>query len=253
MRWNCPRRISLRGCLVVMTCVALCLARWTQYARIERDATLLIHGLHGDVVYEHEIQSDDNAWQLSAVTPLSSYQAWIAGWLGPSVAYHIGRVDVSANELTNEHLQQLARLPRLRAIFTHADPATRRLPSGDAFPVAGTASPSPPSPSAAATSGSRPQPITDEGLNALVETSTLEALVLAQTRVTKEGIGHLRHLPHLQMLQLESPLIDDQAIPQLAQLRTLECLMLDGTQVSAAGIARLRRELPTCWVITGGD
>lgn len=83
-------------------------------------------------------------------------------------------------------------------------------------------------------------PITNAGLANLSPLVDLEVLVLCETQVGAEGIGHLRQLGKLRELSLDGPNFTDEVLDAVAQLTTLKVLYAyDGAWTQAA-LERLR-------------
>lgn len=81
--------------------------------------------------------------------------------------------------------------------------------------------------------------VTDSGLELLAYLPNLERLDLTQTKITDAGIGHLQNFARLNTLVLNGTPITDEALPAIAQLKTLQQLYLGNTSVDDAAVATL--------------
>lgn len=83
-------------------------------------------------------------------------------------------------------------------------------------------------------------PIDDEGLACLCEVSTIENLVLQNTRVSNAGLSQLARLTALVHLRLEdNPQLSDECVPHLRSLWRLQSLAVHETSITASGLAQL--------------
>jgi hypothetical protein len=120
-------------------------------------------------------------------------------------------------------------------------------------------------------------PITDKGLASLEGKRNLRWLELRQTKITDEGLKHLRgtdlemldvsatkiddaglanlgelELPHLKTLVLEGlGHVTDDGIVHLAHYGKLEWLLVGGTKVTSHGVRRLKQKLPSVTILGG--
>ena len=74
----------------------------------------------------------------------------------------------------------------------------------------------------------------------------LTLLNLARTRVTDDGLRHLKDYPRLIVLMLSQTSISDAGLKHLAGLTQLHELLINGTKVTAEGVRELRLALPKC-------
>jgi hypothetical protein len=77
----------------------------------------------------------------------------------------------------------------------------------------------------------------------------LEALDLAATRVTDDGLAHTAPLRKLLALYLSQTAVSDAGLAPLRRLRTLELVQLDGTRVTPAGADALKAALPDAQIV----
>jgi len=88
--------------------------------------------------------------------------------------------------------------------------------------------------------------VTSEGLRHLKQLRNLEELWLYGTRIDDHGVAHLAKLHKLHTLQISGTAITDASIPVLRQLTQLEFLGLHGTSITKHGIKELTQTLPNC-------
>jgi hypothetical protein len=120
-------------------------------------------------------------------------------------------------------------------------------------------------------------PITDEGLASLEGKHNLRWLELRQTKITDEGIKHLRgtdlelldlsttkvgdaglanlgelDLPNLKTLALEQLKgVTDEGILHLSRFKSLEFLSVAGTKVTPTGMRHLKSRIPELTILSG--
>lgn len=90
----------------------------------------------------------------------------------------------------------------------------------------------------------------DTGNLAALAQTKLEALSLAHTACTQEGLAHLAHLASLRALSLRDTQLGAGSSASLAALTQLTRLDLTGTSLAAAR-ADLQRALPGCTIVDG--
>jgi hypothetical protein len=71
------------------------------------------------------------------------------------------------------------------------------------------------------------------------------AVDLHESKVTDEGLAHLKGLTNLLELGLSGTQVSDKGLAHLKGLSNLRWLDLDKTKVTAAGMAELKEALPT--------
>lgn len=79
----------------------------------------------------------------------------------------------------------------------------------------------------------------------------LKKLKLKRSRIFSGALSTLNYFKSLTDLDLAETLINDVAVPSLTAKKGLKRLDIRGTEISEEGIASLRRELPSCEIITG--
>jgi len=77
----------------------------------------------------------------------------------------------------------------------------------------------------------------------------LDVIGLEGTRITDEGLNHLRGLTLLDNIDLTNTSITNAGLEILAKIESLEYIHLTGTTVTAEGVARLETALPKCEVV----
>ena len=88
--------------------------------------------------------------------------------------------------------------------------------------------------------------VTDEGLKHLKELSKLQSLYLAANKVTDEGLKHLEGLTSLQTLHLAANKVTDEGLVHLKGLNNLHSLSLINTKVTDEGVDKLQKAIPKC-------
>jgi hypothetical protein len=119
-------------------------------------------------------------------------------------------------------------------------------------------------------------PVTDSGMALLEGKQNVRWLELRKTKVTDEGLKHLRGMdleeldlstthigdaglaalgeldfPGLKTLALEHLNVTDEGISHLAHFKSLEFLSIAGTKVTKEGIKHLRSKIPSCTILGG--
>ncbi|MEZ6065517.1 MAG: hypothetical protein R3B90_07340 [Planctomycetaceae bacterium] len=127
------------------------------------------------------------------------------------------RLDVSlhlaSQEITNDHLTLVARLPDV--VWLN---------------LAGTK-------------------ITDDGLAAIAEMKSLEKLHLEKTGIGDAGLAHLTKLENLAYLNLYGTQVTDAGLQHLTGLTKLRRLYVWQSQVTPEGIAKLKETLPELTIV----
>ena len=96
---------------------------------------------------------------------------------------------------------------------------------------------------------------TDDMLEIIGMLTDVRSLLLHESSVTNQGLGHLKHLAHLEDLHiyaLESAAFDDEGLAQLATLRRLFQLGITNKNITDAGLEHLKR-LPNLRLLYLGD
>ena len=88
--------------------------------------------------------------------------------------------------------------------------------------------------------------ITDEGLKEMAKLQRLETLQLSYTRVTDAGIKELAKSQQLGTLFLTDTQITDAGLKDVTKLHKLKMLRIRGTKVTKAGVAEFKKALPNC-------
>jgi len=95
--------------------------------------------------------------------------------------------------------------------------------------------------------------VTDEGLKAIADASTLKMLRLSETGVTDAGLDVIAGMVALESLNLYGTKVTNAGVMKLVDLPNLNRLYLWQTQVDEAGADALRAKLPDCEVVLGVD
>jgi len=88
--------------------------------------------------------------------------------------------------------------------------------------------------------------ITDDGLKHLKKLSKLQSLYLDTNKVTDEGLKHLEGLTNLQTLHLDANKVTDEGLVHLEGLTNLQSLSLINTKVTDEGVEKLQKAIPNC-------
>jgi membrane-associated protease RseP (regulator of RpoE activity) len=82
--------------------------------------------------------------------------------------------------------------------------------------------------------------IDDSAVKLLASAVKLQTIVLAQTKVTGEGLAALKNLPALRELIVQDTPLVDRDVPHLAELKSVQLYRLHGTEISGMGRQRLK-------------
>jgi hypothetical protein len=97
------------------------------------------------------------------------------------------------------------------------------------------------------------QHLADESMKHLARVTTLQHLDLERPAgLTSAGVSHLRSLPRLRILRLQTPAIDDRAVEHLCAMPSLRFLWLYDTAVTAQGVQQIAKALPKCVIFWNG-
>ncbi|HEX4147699.1 MAG TPA: hypothetical protein VHY20_01875, partial [Pirellulales bacterium] len=86
----------------------------------------------------------------------------------------------------------------------------------------------------------------DVGLRNLQPCISIDHLLLTRTRVTDAGLGFLAGMSRLRHLELRADNITDRGVEKLAALKSLQDLAITETHISQAGYEKLQAALPGC-------
>jgi hypothetical protein len=96
------------------------------------------------------------------------------------------------------------------------------------------------------------RPFKDEDLDGMIDHlnvfSRFEQLDLSGSKVTDDGLRHLKGLRSLKILNLSNTAVSDEGLARLQGISTLRELELVRTKVTKAGVDELQRSLPTCTI-----
>jgi hypothetical protein len=92
--------------------------------------------------------------------------------------------------------------------------------------------------------------VTDAGLESIKGLTQLQALYLANTKVTDAGLESIKGLKQLEFLSLANTKITDSGLESIKGLKQLEGLRLDGTKITDTGLASLKglTQLQRLWL-----
>jgi internalin A len=82
-------------------------------------------------------------------------------------------------------------------------------------------------------------PLTDDNIQQLVESDSIYALYLADTKVTDAGLPHIARLKNLQVLKLDNTGVTDAGLKELRDLPSLSSLEIANPSVTDAGLKHL--------------
>ncbi len=200
-------RFSLRTLLVLVTALGVWLGIAFNRAREQTHIVQTIYET-GYVYYDYS-RDEDGGYDAYGT---SGVPTWLLENMGEDFFHDVGFVDV--NEVTDETLKVICKLPEIRLLFL--DEST----------------------------------ITNQGIESLKRQRNLEVLEIDSPYVDDESLLHLASLPTLQELKLRnSPQITDRGLDHLTALVNLSRLWLDDTGVTNSGAAKLARLLPKCEVV----
>ena len=86
--------------------------------------------------------------------------------------------------------------------------------------------------------------LTDDDLKMIATMTNIKSLSINFSAFTVDGLRHLAGLPHLETLQMESPLMGPQAIDALHGFRKLRSLRIQTSSWSESDRERLQQALP---------
>jgi len=92
--------------------------------------------------------------------------------------------------------------------------------------------------------------VSDDDLSKLGSVISIKELDLSGTAIGSTGVTYLKSLGRLEKLWLDRTLIDDQCIPSLISLNKLKKLSVSETKLNDLSLENLKKDLPSCEVIT---
>ena len=255
-----PRRrwlqFSVRTVVILIAALSVWLGLRVNAARRQRAAVAAIHSLGGRVHYDFQFKRSVNGREF--VDPKSPLP--YPDWLGPlaervmpprvfSVSLrdtaatdrdlellrslpHIRNLDLARTNITDKGLEIVGRQSQLRSLtllgpkFGDDGVSHLRHLRLERLSLWKTT-------------------VTDRGVRHLREMTTLQNLVLDETRITDgalEDVGQLTNLE--EWLGLTHTQVTDAGLVHLTRLKKLKVLNLIGTTVSPKGVRTLRQELP---------
>jgi hypothetical protein len=210
-RWRF--QFSIRSLLVLVVAVAVPCS-WPavemKAAREQRASVEEVKNMHGDVIYD---------WQVDSGGNLSGHSkppepAWLLNLLGEDFFEAVVELrlwnPLGPAPITDTLLERIKGLNELHYLWLENTE------------------------------------ITDNGLEYVAGLMQLQSLDLGYTNVTDKGLEKLRGLTELQTLGLRKTQITDTGLQQLAGLSRLRWLDLEGTSVTTAGVKKLKQALPNC-------
>jgi len=233
-RWY---QFSLRALLVFVLLVSVGMS-WLgvklQQARKQKAAVEAIEKAGGVVYYDYGRES--RSLLPTEVEP--PYPTWLRESLGDDFFFDVRAV--SANDVSDEHLNHLAKLTTVKSLYLDSPQITdaglehlAELGKVCYLSLPGTQ-------------------ITDAGLVHLKSLTNLTTLDLSGTQITDAGLVHLTELTSLGALGLSDTQITDGGLEHVRLLTNLEWLFLHGTQITDAGLIHLK-SLTTLRVVALSD
>jgi Leucine-rich repeat (LRR) protein len=175
--------------IIATLCAAPWLAVTMQQVRRERAAAASLEKLGAETV----------AWSAP------SGPVWLRRLLGDGFFMYVDRVDVTGLKVSDEALENLKCMTRLRVLHF----------------------------------GDNPQ-ITDTGIRCIKGLTQLEWLSLDRTQVTDAGLENVKGLRRLKFLDLKVTNVTDAGLDHIAGLNRLEKLDLQRTKITDAGLKKLK-------------
>jgi internalin A len=254
--WRRFVRCSVRGLIVFVLVIGVCLGWLVRSARIQREAVAAITRA-GGVRYGSGWTSESYNPGVKPVKP-----GWLADRIGVDYFAHVTDVRLFwSSPAIDEAIVQVGRLGRVERLTVHqfSVSAARAAQlegltnvsalnldvvwSTDAGLVQLTGLTNLSKLDLTCTQ------VTDAGLAELPRLTKLSELVLCATRVTDAGLVHVKGLRNLSKLDLSGTRVSDAGLRQLHGLSNLSEVTLYGTQVTPRGVKEFKKALPGLKII----
>ena len=240
-------RFSVRGLFVLVSVVAIWIARMANEARHQRHVVEVVVNLGAEVTYDYQL---DASFEMLKNARMPGPE-WLRDWIGEDFFINVSHISFFGKGICDAQFESmvddLARLRKLRGIdFWDSDV------SDDTLELVGIRFRSlywldVPS-----------KKITDDGLIHLRTLTDLQHLGLFDSNINGTGIAHLSALPSLERLYLQRAKLTDVGLQSISRLKNLRELALSGNrEISNAGLKSLavlhRLEslsLMNCWGLT---
>lgn len=247
--WRRLFQFRMRTLLLLMAILPPLLGWWSYKARQQREAVAVIQGALGSISYDFiTIES----------SPPRYLPTWLVEALGVDYFANVVFVRFSEEEVADDCLVQLQRLPTLRRLDVIKSKFTgkglehlKRLTGLKMLVLRGSKVNDADLKNLVSMKGlaflelTNTQ-ITDAGLEHVNGLTKVRQLFLDGTQVSDAGLKHLKSLQALLILSIAHTKVTDAGLDNLRELKQLEVLDLRNTQVTDAGIARLQKSLPNC-------
>lgn len=230
-----PRRwiqFSVRTVVLVTMLLGIGLGLVTNRARRQREAVRAIEGVGGSFFYDYQKASAKrpNVFQPKAPAPGPE---WLRRLIGPEYFHDVVMVNLREKAITDEHLKELRKLPKLENLnLIHTQITSKgsvhlaELRNLKYLALSNTQ-------------------FDDSGLERLAHLDKMYALLLDGTNVTDAGLKHLEGMTNLEeWLGLSDTKVSDAGLRHLKRLTKLRQLTLRRTNVTADGVKELQRSLP---------
>lgn len=209
-------RFNLRTLFILLTLACVWLGWQAKRARDQKVAVAAIRGVGGTFEYTYQF-ADDGTFQVNREPAAPQWLRDLVGedffitvcdvglyddWESKTSAWDSFSRKGTAVEVTDEMLEHLKRLPRLKRLFIH------------------TATP-------------------DAGLESVGRLSQLERLNYHE--VTDDGVRHLSRLSNLKRLRLFGLKLSDRSLLELARFKQLESLDISSDEITDAGLLHLEK------------
>ncbi len=183
---------------------------------------------------ETGIEKNTTSEQLSNANPVAALEDWQTR-IERNELGEVIHVDLSASQVTDSELAEVAELAKLRVLHLFntqiTDAGLKHLKGMASLQELGPG-------------GTQ---ITDTGLVHLAGLTSLGTLDFSLcSKIEDQGLAHLKELTSLQELSLYKTQVTDAALVHLKVLTNLEHLVLPDLGTTPAGVAELQKALPNC-------
>jgi hypothetical protein len=140
---------------------------------------------------------------------------WLRNIVGDDFFAEVVHIQIVNDRAPDDIVAKIAKLPNLRGLFLNSDG------------------------------------LTDNGLDHLSRSKTIDSLGFGSSTVTDVGLGHLKKMAQLKELSIARAEITDAGLVHLHGMRRLSWMQLSYCpQVTKHGVEQIRAALPTCDVVS---